>query len=51
MVSFVDSLVAPMSLFNALIVAVSDRNTERAERNFEKLERLWENNGVYKKDV
>lgn len=51
MVSFVDSLVAPMSLINALIIAVSDRNTESAERNFEKLERLWENNGVYKKDV
>ena len=51
MVSFVDSHVAPMSLINALIVAVSDRNTESAERNFEKLERLWENNGVYKKDV
>ena len=51
MVSFVDSLVAPMSLINALIVAVSYRNTESAERNFEKLERLWENNGVYKKDV
>ncbi|MDE7193314.1 MAG: MurR/RpiR family transcriptional regulator [Oscillospiraceae bacterium] len=51
MVSFVDSLVAPMSLINALIVAVSDRNTESAERNFEKLERLWENNDVYKKDV
>ena len=51
MVSFVDSLVAPMSLINALIVAVSDRNTESAERNYEKLERLWENNGVYKKDV
>lgn len=51
MVSFVDSLVAPMSLINALIVAVSDRNTESAEKNFEKLERLWENNDVYKKDI
>lgn len=51
MVSFVDSLVAPMSLINALIVAVSNRNTESAERNFEKLEKLWENNDVYKKDV
>lgn len=51
MVSFVDSLVAPMSLINALIVAVSDRNTESAEKNFEKLERLWANNDVYKKDV
>lgn len=51
MVSFVDSLVAPMSLINALIVSVSDRNTENAERNFAKLENLWAHNDVYKKDV
>ncbi|MBE6889310.1 MAG: MurR/RpiR family transcriptional regulator [Ruminococcaceae bacterium] len=51
MVSFVDSIVAPMSLINALIVAVSDRNRESVELNFNKLERLWERNEVYKKDV
>lgn len=51
MVSFVDSLVAPMSLINALIVAVSDRSTENAQRNFAKLESLWEHNDVYKKDI
>lgn len=51
MVSFVDSLVAPMSLINALIVAVSDRNRERVESSFNMLEQLWERTEVYKKDV
>ncbi len=51
MVSFVDSLVAPMSLINALIVAVSDRNQESVERSFNMLEQLWERTEVYKKDV
>jgi DNA-binding MurR/RpiR family transcriptional regulator len=51
MVSFVDSLVAPMSLINALIVAVSERNREPVEKTFGKLEQLWASNEVYKKDV
>ena len=51
MVSFVDSLVAPMSLLNALIVSVSNRNRCRVEQTFRKLETLWDNNDVYKKDV
>lgn len=51
MVSFVDSLVAPMSLINALIVGVSDRNRESVEKCFDKLEKLWERGEVYKKDV
>ena len=51
MVSFVDSLVAPMSLLNALIVAVSNRNRCRVEQTFRKLETLWDSNDVYKKDV
>ena len=51
MVSFVDSLVAPMSLINALIVAVSNRNRSSVEQTFSKLEQLWERNEVYKKDV
>ena len=42
MVSFVDSLVAPMSLLNALIVAVSNRNRCRVEQTFRKLETLWD---------
>lgn len=51
MVSFVDSLVAPMSLINALIVAVSNRNISDVEDTFGKLEQLWASNEVYKKDV
>ena len=51
MVSFVDSLVAPMSLINALIVAVSNRSRCRVEQTFGKLETLWDSHEVYKKDV
>lgn len=51
MVSFVDSLVAPMSLINALIVAVAGTNRTRTVQTFAKLEQLWEHNEVYKKDV
>ncbi|MCM1165996.1 MAG: MurR/RpiR family transcriptional regulator [Lachnospiraceae bacterium] len=51
MVSFVDSLVAPMSLINALIAAVSAANRCRVEQNFGKLEQLWDGSDVYKKDV
>ncbi len=51
MVAFVDSLVAPMSLINALIVACSDRNRESVEQSFSKLESLWERTEVYKKDI
>lgn len=50
MVSFVDSLVAPMSLINALIAAVSASKRCRVEQTFAKLEGLWESNDVYKKD-
>ena len=51
MVSFVDSLVAPMSLINALIAAVSASKRCRVEQTFAKLEGLWESNDVYKKDI
>ncbi len=51
MVSFVDSLVAPMSLINALIAMVSSANRCRVEQIFGRLEDLWDRNEVYKKDV
>ncbi len=51
MVSFVDSLVAPMSVINALIAMVSADDRCHVEQTFAKLEQLWENNDVYKKDV
>ncbi|MCD8106481.1 MAG: MurR/RpiR family transcriptional regulator [Oscillospiraceae bacterium] len=49
MVSFVDSLVAPMSLINALIAAVSLKNHEEVEKSFSKLEEIWDEYDVYQK--
>ncbi len=48
MVSFVDSLVAPLSLINALIVAVSERKPGVAD-TFEELEKVWNEYDVYEK--
>ena len=47
MASFVDSLVAPLSLINALIVAMSLRHREEVSEHFAQLESLWERNHVY----
>ncbi len=49
MVSFVDSLVAPLSLINALIVAVANQAQDRLPATFEELERVWDTYGVYEK--
>ncbi len=51
MASFADSLVAPLSLLNAMIVALGLKNKENIEKTFSKLESLWEENDVYKKDI
>ena len=42
MASFVDSLVAPLSVINALIVAVGMSRRHEIEQTFNKLERIWE---------
>ncbi len=39
--SFVDSLVAPMSLINALIIGVSMREKDRVTKVFGRLEDIW----------
>lgn len=49
MASFVDSLVAPLSLINALIVALSIRNRDKVSQTFEKLEGIWDEYQVYEK--
>ncbi|MDR0916797.1 MAG: MurR/RpiR family transcriptional regulator [Oscillospiraceae bacterium] len=49
MVSFVDTLTAPLSLVNALIVAVSAKSGADIYANFERLERVWDEYGVYEK--
>ena len=47
MVSFVDSLVAPLSLINALIVAVGMREKDEISSSFSKLEKIWDSHNVY----
>lgn len=49
MASFVDSLVAPLSLINALIVDIGMRSRDHITSTFEKLERIWDEYGVYDK--
>ncbi len=49
MASFVDSLVAPLSLINALIVAVGLRKREEIEAVYSQLETIWDDYNVYEK--
>ncbi len=49
MASVVDSLVAPLSVINALIVAISLRTMEQNRERFEELEGLWNDYKVYEK--
>ena len=50
MASFVDSYVAPLSVINALIVAVSKKKKQDVAETFEKLEAIWEEYDVYAKN-
>lgn len=50
MVSIVDSLVAPLSLINALIVAICLRQPDAIRANLETLEKTWNNYQVYLND-
>lgn len=49
MASFVDSLVAPLSLVNALIVAVSREKNTQLQTSLHDLEQIWEEYEVYEK--
>lgn len=49
MVSLVDSLVAPMSVINALIVAIAAKREQRLSRIFTSLECIWDEYHVYEK--
>ena len=51
MLSLVDSLVAPLSLVNALIVALASRREQVLCKTFDVLERVWEEYNVYEKRV
>ena len=47
MISFVDSLVAPFSLLNALIVAAGHRKDGDIAQTFNRLEGIWDEYGVF----
>ena len=46
MASFVDSLVAPLSLINSLLVAIARSKSDVVD-HFERLEHIWEEYGVF----
>ncbi|MBE7029620.1 MAG: MurR/RpiR family transcriptional regulator [Ruminococcaceae bacterium] len=49
MASFADSLVAPLSLINAIIVAIAMSKPEEIADTFKKLENIWDEYEVYDK--
>ena len=49
MASFVDSLTAPMSLINALIVGVTMKRRQEIEKRLGELEQIWDEYQVYDK--
>lgn len=50
MVSIVDSLVAPLSVINALVVALCLKKPQEVKENLENLENAWNNYQVYLND-
>ncbi len=49
MLSVADSLTAPLSLVNALIVSLSSNKGDVLKQNFERLETIWQSHHVYEK--
>lgn len=49
MVSFMDSLVAPISLINAIIVEITTRRETLIRDRFDRLEKIWDEYHVYTK--
>ena len=47
MISFVDSMVAPLSLINALLVAIGYRMGKDVSKTFGELEDIWNEYGVF----
>lgn len=51
MVSLVDSIVAPLSVINALIVALTSGQEQKLAKTFDALEQVWAEYNVYEKRV
>lgn len=49
MASFMDSLVAPLSVINAIIVEITRRKEKEIVQRFDKLEKIWDEYDVYAK--
>lgn len=49
MASFVDSLVAPLSVLNALVVAIALEKQEEISHTYAQLEHIWDEYNVYEK--
>lgn len=49
MASFVDSLVAPLSIINAILVSITQHRREKVKERFDRLERVWDEYDVYAK--
>ena len=49
MVSLVDSLVAPLSVVNALIVAIAAQREKELSKTFSALEQVWAEHNIYEK--
>ncbi len=50
MASFVDSLVAPLSIINAMVAAVSMRKHDEVTKRLHRLETIWDEYDVYDKN-
>lgn len=50
MASYIDSLVAPLSVINALIVAIGRKKQAEISERFDRLEGLWDKYDVYAKN-
>lgn len=49
MASFVDSLAAPLSVINAMLVDVTRQMEQKVKERFDRLERVWDEYDVYTK--
>ena len=51
MMSLVDSLVAPLSVVNALLVSLASAREQEVQKSLSTLERVWEEYNIYEKRV
>ena len=49
MASFMDSLVAPLSIVNAIVVEITRRRESEITKRFDRLEKIWDEYDVYAK--